>query len=167
MDFSCWDGVNLDSPNHQDHVTYPSSGPADFLSLGSGTCPSTHPVRIPQLMYEVVWDTTKFNNQDDWPADGSSPFFFSYGDNTGYGQHADYVFGWQGNSLQSAMDTSGCMGAKCAKLKTQAISAAKSCTVQKAVNEDHDGCKLILYACMEPRCANRSLGLTALPGMAM
>ena len=50
--FSCWDGKNLDSPNHKDHVAYPSTGPATFLSLG-GTCPSTHPVRIPQLMYEV------------------------------------------------------------------------------------------------------------------
>jgi hypothetical protein len=49
---TCWDGKNLDSPNHKDHVAYPTTGPATFLSLG-GSCPSTHPVRIPQLMYEV------------------------------------------------------------------------------------------------------------------
>jgi hypothetical protein len=67
--FSCWDGKNLDSPDHKAHVAYPTSGPADFLSLG-GNCPSTHPIRIPQLMYEVVWDTTPFNNRADWPADG-------------------------------------------------------------------------------------------------
>jgi hypothetical protein len=88
---SCWDGKNLDTPNHQDHITYPTTGPADFLSLG-GACPSTHPVRIPQLMYEVVWDTTKFNNPNDWPTDGSQPFYLSTGDNTGkYGRQESLI----------------------------------------------------------------------------
>ncbi|KAF2477148.1 uncharacterized protein BDR25DRAFT_339158 [Lindgomyces ingoldianus] len=135
---TCWDGKNLDSPNHKDHVAYPTSGPATFLSLG-GNCPSTHPVRIPQLMLEVVWDTTAFNNKADWPADGSNPFYLSTGDNTGYGQHADYVFGWKADSLQKAMDTSGCMGASCASLKTQAVDSAKKCAVKPVVKEDHDG----------------------------
>ena len=138
---SCWDGVNLDSPNHQDHVAYPTSGPANFLSLG-GNCPSTHPVRIPQLMYEVVWDTTAFNNKADWPATGQ-PFVLSQGDETGYGQHADYVFGWQGNSLQKAMDATNCMGAQCKDLKTQTIDKAKACQVKKVVQEDQDGCELL------------------------
>ncbi|KAK3694457.1 hypothetical protein B0T22DRAFT_506977 [Podospora appendiculata] len=135
---TCWDGKNLDSPNHQDHVTYPTTGPANFLSLG-GSCPSTHPVRIPQLMLEVVWDTTKFNNKADWPADGSQPFVLSTGDNTGLGQHADYVFGWKADSLQKAMDTSGCMGAKCGTLKTQSIDNAKACAVKTLVHEDING----------------------------
>jgi hypothetical protein len=135
---TCWDGKNLDSPNHKDHVAYPTTGPATFLSLG-GSCPSTHPVRIPQLMYEVVWDTTGFNDKSLWPTDGSQPFYLSTGDNTGLGQHADYVFGWKGNALQKAMDTSGCMGAKCADLKTQAIGTAKSCSVKPVVAENHDG----------------------------
>ncbi|KAH8205312.1 hypothetical protein TruAng_000559 [Truncatella angustata] len=135
---TCWDGKNLDSPDHKSHVAYPVSGPATFLSLG-GACPSTHPVRIPQLMYEVVWDTTPFNNANDWPTDGSQPFYLSTGDNTGLGQHADYVFGWKGDALQKAMDTSNCMGAKCANLKTQQINDGSKCAVQKVVNEDHDG----------------------------
>jgi hypothetical protein len=135
---TCWDGKNLDSPNHKDHVAYPTSGPATFLSLG-GTCPSTHPVRIPQLMYEVVWDTTPFNDKSQWPTDGSQPFYLSTGDNTGLGQHADYVFGWKGDSLQRAMDTSGCMGAKCANLKTQTIDNARKCSVRTTVNEDENG----------------------------
>lgn len=143
---TCWDGKNLDSPDHRSHVAYPVSGPANFLSLG-GNCPSTHPVRIPQLMYEVVWDTTEFNNKAEWPTDGSQPFYFSYGDNTGYGQHADYVFGWQGNELQKGMDATGCFGAKCKDMKNQAIDAAKKCSVPKKVNEPLDQ------------------WLTALPGM--
>ncbi|KAI0014916.1 hypothetical protein F4780DRAFT_133714 [Xylariomycetidae sp. FL0641] len=135
---TCWDGKNLDTPNHQDHVAYPTSGPANFLSLG-GACPATHPVRIPQLMYEVVWDTTQFNNANDWPTDGSQPFVFSQGDDTGYGQHADYVFGWKGDALQTAMDARGCMGAKCSTLKNQDIATARSCSVKKTVQEDEDG----------------------------
>ena len=137
---SCWDGVNLDSPDHKSHVAYPTSGPATFLSLG-GSCPSTHPVRIPQLMYEVVWDTTPFNDKSLWPADGSQPFYFSYGDNTGYGQHADYVFGWQGNELQKGMDASGCMGAKCKDMSNQSIDQAKKCSVSVKVHEERDDCK--------------------------
>ncbi|KAI1337477.1 hypothetical protein F5Y15DRAFT_155301 [Xylariaceae sp. FL0016] len=135
---TCWDGKNLDSADHKSHVAYPSSGPANFLSLG-GACPSTHPVRIPQLMYEVVWDTTPFNNKADWPADGSQPFYFSYGDNTGYGQHADYVFGWQDDELQKGMDASGCYGAKCSTMANQVIDKAKQCSVKPEVQEDHDG----------------------------
>lgn len=140
LDYSCWDGKNLDSPDHKAHVAYPTSGPANFLSLG-GNCPSTHPVRIPQLMYEVVWDTTPFNDKSQWPADGSQPFYFSYGDNTGYGQHADYVFGWQDDELQKGMDATNCMGAKCKDMKNQAIAPAKQCQVKTAVKEDHDGCE--------------------------
>jgi hypothetical protein len=46
--------VNLDSPDHKSHVAYPKAGPASFsgTSVG-GDCPSTHPVKIPQLMLEV------------------------------------------------------------------------------------------------------------------
>lgn len=102
-------------------------------------------------MLEVVWDTTKFNNKADWPADGSNPFYLSHGDNTGYGQHADYVFGWKDKSLQKAMDTSNCMGAaSCGGLKTQAVDVAKKCAVKPVVNEDRDGCKFSLELYYSP-----------------
>ena len=72
----CWDGVNLDSADHKSHVAYPSSGSAQ----SSYECPSTHPVKIPEVFYEVVWDTTGFNDKSIWPEDGSQPFVWSYGD---------------------------------------------------------------------------------------
>ncbi|KAF2256763.1 hypothetical protein BU26DRAFT_527053 [Trematosphaeria pertusa] len=138
---TCWDGKNLDSPDHKAHVAYPTGGPAAFSGTGTGgACPSTHPVRIPQVMLEIVWDTTAFNNQADWPADGSQPFFLSTGDNTGYGQHGDYVFGWKDDSLQKAMDDGkGCMGANCGSLKTQDPSVGNACVVPSRVHEDSEG----------------------------
>lgn len=112
-----------------------------MLTLG-GACPASHPVRIPQLMYEVVWDTTQFNDRSEWPEDGrSQPFVLSTGDDTGLGQHGDYVFGWEGDSLQRAMDRAGCYGAQCGTLKTQAIDVARKCEIPPKVEEDYDGCK--------------------------
>jgi hypothetical protein len=64
---TCWDGVNLDSPNHREHVAYPETGTFE----SGGKCPATHPVRLPQILLETVWDTKAFNNKADWPADGS------------------------------------------------------------------------------------------------
>jgi len=134
---TCWDGKTLDTPNHQDHVAYPVNGPANFLA-NPGRCPDTHPVQIPQLMYEVVWDTTEFNDQSLWPTDGSQPFWLSMGDNTGYGQHGDYVFGWKGESLQNAINANNCFGASCTE-KTQSLADMEACKVSPQVNEDVDG----------------------------
>ncbi|KAK3342175.1 hypothetical protein B0T25DRAFT_511741 [Lasiosphaeria hispida] len=138
---TCWDGKNLDSPDHKSHVAYPTAGPALFSgsNIGNG-CPASHPVKIPQVMLEIVWDTTAFNNKADWPADGSQPLYLSTGDNTGYGQHGDYVFGWKGDSLQKALD-GGCTGASCASLPVLTNDQAAKCKVPARVSEAWDGCK--------------------------
>ena len=52
---TCWDGVNLDSPDHMSHVKFATgAGPTD--SGPTGKCPESHPVGLPQVMYEVMWD---------------------------------------------------------------------------------------------------------------
>jgi hypothetical protein len=139
---TCWDGVNLDSPDHMSHMSYPSTGTFE----SRGPCPSTHPVRTPQVMFEVVWDTKPFAAEE-WPADGSSPFVWSFGDGTGYANHADYVFGWKDDSLQKIMDTPGCQFAtNCEKesgATFQSVQDMNKCTVKPVVDEVIDGCKSI------------------------
>ncbi|KAH8802173.1 hypothetical protein F5882DRAFT_155099 [Hyaloscypha sp. PMI_1271] len=66
---TCWDGVNLDMPDHKSHVAYPAG--AD--------CPSKHPVQLPLISIETIRDTGKFNKSP-WPTDSSQPFMFSQGD---------------------------------------------------------------------------------------
>jgi hypothetical protein len=44
---NCWDGRNLDSPDHKSHMTYsPSSGRG---------CPASHPVPVPSLHLNFKW----------------------------------------------------------------------------------------------------------------
>ena len=85
---------------------------------------------------------------------------------TGYGQHADYVFGWKGDSLQKAMD-GGCFGATCSQLKTQAYNAANKCQVKSMVRESVDGCKCTFFDRafeLVKSAANAPAGLDKLPG---
>ncbi|KAF1838783.1 hypothetical protein BDW02DRAFT_585600 [Decorospora gaudefroyi] len=132
---ACWNGKDVDSPNHQDHMYSTSRG----AFQNAGPCPASHPVRMPQVAYETLWDTTQFNNM--WPSDGSNPFFLSYDDNKGYGTHADYLFGWKDDSLQRAMD-SNCMFNACENgrpLKSQGVQAMNRCQVKSKIQERLDG----------------------------
>ncbi|KAI2603053.1 uncharacterized protein GGS25DRAFT_528035 [Hypoxylon fragiforme] len=135
---TCWDGKNTDSPDHKTHVAYPSSGAPGTGVGASGVCPQSHPVKIPQVMLEVMWDTRIFNDKNLWPEDGSQPFVWSTNDKNGYSQHGDYVFGWEGDSLQRAMDAR-CNGAVCSQLKTQSSEEAMKCTKAPVVKEEIDG----------------------------
>ncbi|KAK4675956.1 hypothetical protein QC764_0083480 [Podospora pseudoanserina] len=136
---TCWDGVTLDTPDHKSHVAYPLEGPQPFSAFRTAeACPPSHPVKIPQVMLEIVWDTTPFNDPELWPADGSQPFVLSTGDRSGYSQHADYVFGWKGQELQKAMNA-GCAAANCPGIKVQSLKKANKCKVKPLVKEKSEG----------------------------
>ncbi|KAH8665217.1 hypothetical protein BGZ60DRAFT_565367 [Tricladium varicosporioides] len=130
---ACWDGKNLDSPDHQSHMynTITSDG---FMSAPK--CPSSHPVRMPQVTYETTWDTTKFNSM--WTSGAPNPFVWSFEGGSG-GTHADYMFGWKGDALQRAMDKSECFYDGCGSITKQPMATANKCTVPNMVGEETDG----------------------------
>ncbi|KAK0734507.1 hypothetical protein B0T26DRAFT_737163 [Lasiosphaeria miniovina] len=131
---SCWDGKNLDSPDHRSHVAYWSGSGV----LAGAECPASHPVRIPQLMYEINWDTAAFNDPRYFEG-GRQPFVYSFGDATGHGQHGDCLFGWQGDALQRGMDAllgDDCLNDACATLKSQSAQDVVKCTKKTQVPED-------------------------------
>lgn len=101
-------------------------------------CPSSHPVRVPQVTYETVWDTTQFNSM--WPSNGQNPFVWSFEGISGYGTHADYMFGWKGDALKKAMSQSECFYDGCGSITKQDMSVANQCKVPQMVNENIDGC---------------------------
>lgn len=61
---------------------------------------------------------------------------------SGAAAHGDYVFGWEGDSLQKAMDNNCNLNNACPKagLTTQTDAQYGACTKQQQAPEDVDGC---------------------------
>lgn len=79
---SCWDGVNLDSTDHKSHMAF----------MGTSVCPASHPIRIPQIAYNVDYEVTAATGTSTWRL--SSDNYATNGFNAGYSFHADWVNGW-------------------------------------------------------------------------
>jgi len=94
----CHDGINLDSPNHQDHMSHAKNG----------SCPASHPVAYPQLTFNMRFLVTRQNQVKGWRL-ASDNYAFD-GTNAGYSGHADYTAGWN-DELQAAL-VKNCLNAK-------------------------------------------------------
>ena len=75
----CWDGINLDSPNHKSHMAY---------ATGNG-CPSTHPVPLPEIAMNVTYLVTEANSGAFWRLSSDKNALPG-----GYSLHADWFNGW-------------------------------------------------------------------------
>ncbi|KFY25116.1 hypothetical protein V493_04831 [Pseudogymnoascus sp. VKM F-4281 (FW-2241)] len=137
---SCWDGKNLDSPDHKSHMAYPSL-------VDNGNCPESHPKRFISLFYEVIWDTPKFADQ--WNGD-KHPFVFSNGDETGYGYHGDFVNGWDVPTLQRAVtectNLSGVVE-DCPVFDFFEDEEVDNCKIQSTIDEKIQGTLAALPGC--------------------
>jgi hypothetical protein len=127
---------------------------------GGGSCPSTHAVKLPQIMYEVMWDVSKFADKSLWPTDGSDPFVYSMNIG-GAAAHGDYVFGWEADSLQKAMDNNCNLNSACPKagLTVQTPAQYGACKKKQQAPEQVDGCKcsnMMVSVAMLIRCVKGS-----------
>ncbi|GAA5966294.1 hypothetical protein JCM3765_005246 [Sporobolomyces pararoseus] len=95
---SCWNGVDVQSSDHFSHMAYPIGGE-------SGPCPSTHPVRLVTLFYEIMWSVDPWKAYRSQAMNTTQPFVLAMGDPTGYGYHGDFFNGWDREVLQEAIDT--------------------------------------------------------------
>lgn len=86
---SCWNGEKT-AEDHKSHVAYPNL-------IDGGKCPDGFETRLPSLFYETIWDTNHFKGQP-------GQFVWSNGDPTGYGYHADFINGWNIDTLQAAVN---------------------------------------------------------------
>ena len=84
----CWDGKNLDSPDHRSHMAY---------DLKGNVCPSSHPVVLPEVALQIRYSVYTTNTAR-WRVASDSYTTNSPG---GYSMHADWMNGWN----QSTLDT--------------------------------------------------------------
>jgi hypothetical protein len=85
---SCWDGVNLDSANHRDHVAYPVFNP----QAGLHQCPITHPTALPTVIQKVFYKVTDLSGTQGWHL--SSDMYDVARNRGGFSLHADWKNGW-------------------------------------------------------------------------
>jgi hypothetical protein len=102
---SCWDGKNLDSPDHRSHVAYPAIG-----DYNGGVCPQSHPVALFSIFYEFFFVTSSFKD---------NKFAFANGDPTGYGYHGDFIMGWTDRNLLQTAHRDCIAASDCPKLGNQ------------------------------------------------
>jgi hypothetical protein len=88
---SCWNGKDVDSPDHKSHMAYPSL-------VMDGDCPKGFETRLVSLFFETIFDTYAFKGED-------GQFVLANGDPTGCGYHGDFMSGWDTLFLQQAVDT--------------------------------------------------------------
>ncbi|WP_433219932.1 DUF1996 domain-containing protein [Dactylosporangium sp. CS-047395] len=97
---SCWDGLHLDSPDHQSHMAYP----IDTHTAAGVVCPDDHPVAVPKLEFKMAWPVNGDMSKVHF-ASGAGPTF-----------HYDFVNAWDDRTLKAMID--GC------------IVAARQCDAQ-------------------------------------
>jgi hypothetical protein len=77
----CWDGRNLDSPDHKSHMSQPVNG----------ACPADHPVSVPTLNYTLAYPESV--------AVSDHGFTLASGGGSPYSMHGDFFNAWEPEAL--------------------------------------------------------------------
>ena len=83
----CWDGRNLDSPDHRRHMAYPVYRNAPARS----SCPVTHPVPLPQVTEILHYDVRAGASLATWRLSTDD---YSTTTRGGLSAHAQWIGGW-------------------------------------------------------------------------
>jgi hypothetical protein len=84
----CWDGRNLDSPDHKSHMSYP----VGIAQAPWYVCPATHPVPLTEISFNISYTVQTANATRSWRLSSDT-----YDRNlpAGYSSHGDWFNGWR------------------------------------------------------------------------
>ncbi len=105
----CWDGKNLDSPDHKSHMSYtvlvpdPASTKGWFMQV----CPASHPEIIPHISFNVVYTVPTTGAALKWRLSSDK---YSTSLPGGYSAHGDWFNGWKHDVSEAWFK--GCLVAK-------------------------------------------------------
>jgi Domain of unknown function (DUF1996) len=105
---TCWDGVNLDAPDHKSHMAFA----AWDNDARKTSCPKSHPVQVPTLTEKIQYTVAEAGSTARWRLSSDN---YSKDLPGGYSIHADWFNGWDPkvqdiwlkNCLQAARDCHG------------------------------------------------------------
>jgi len=103
----CWNGRDLDSPDHQSHMAYNL-----HRNPGPSVCPSTHPIPLPRIEEIFIFPVTATTRPLQWRL---SSDMYSSTLRGGRSAHADWMNGWD----QSVLTT----------FTQSCINATRDCTI--------------------------------------
>lgn len=95
----CWDGQNLSAPDHKSHMAYPYEAKPPMA--GTGACPASHPIAIPEISYNfAIYVTAETGSPSTWRfssdrADVTAP---------GVSLHADWINGWDERTMDAIVE---------------------------------------------------------------
>jgi hypothetical protein len=88
----CWDGVNLDSPDHRSHMAYPIY--RNYPQRSS--CPPSHPVLLPNISVLLHYPVKPGDTPSTWRLTSDK---YSTSIRGGLSAHADWMNGWDQPTL--------------------------------------------------------------------
>ncbi|OYY49131.1 MAG: hypothetical protein B7Y48_07420 [Methylophilales bacterium 28-44-11] len=89
----CWDGKNLDSPDHKSHMAFSCGDECEnaqgVVTKSANSCPASHPVQIPNITINADFPGLDANAKYRLASDNYSTAYPG-----GYSLHADWMNGW-------------------------------------------------------------------------
>ena len=101
----CWDGKNLDSPDHKSHMAYSGKN-----IMTANKCPTTYPIGIPHIAINMNFKVLTADSAKNWRLASDNYDVSLAGGASG---HADWVSGWNQVFIQGFVDNCLNKGVDC------------------------------------------------------